>query len=212
MPELPIDPKRLKTVRDNVIRYVYEHGAGKYAWGVKRDQVKLAIGITEHELRQAYMVMREQGLIPVDYGRIDEVGLNQRGQEEAVRLGTATAMHEPATASQIIIDAHYSIVQIAGANSTQSAQLTVDQSKVSQVIAEIERELPTLDLQKVQRSEATELLADLKKLIAEKVIGAAARAIGAALAAIIKAGGSKLGEVLLDHLHIGIAAGTTISI
>jgi hypothetical protein len=211
MPEQPVDLEQLKTLRDNVIRYVYKHGAGKYAWGVKRDQVKLALGITEHELSQAYMVMREQGLIPVDYGRIGEVGLNQRGQEEAVRLGT-TAMHEPATPSQIIVDAQYSIVQIAGANSTQSAQLTVDQSKVSQVIAEIERELPTLDLQKVQRSEATELLAHLKKLVAEKVIGAAARAIGAALAAIIKAGGSKLGEVLLDHLHIAVAAGTTISI
>ncbi|WP_166299784.1 hypothetical protein [Bradyrhizobium sp. 2S1] len=108
MPEQPIDPKRLKTVRDNVIRYVYEHGAGQYAWGVKRDQVKSALGITEHDLRQAYMVMREQGFTP-DYGPIDVIGLNQRGQEEAVRLGTATAMHEPATPSQIIIDAHYCV-------------------------------------------------------------------------------------------------------
>ncbi|UGY21832.1 hypothetical protein HU675_0027905 [Bradyrhizobium septentrionale] len=207
MPEQPIDPKRLKTLRDNVIRYVYEHGAGKYAWGVKRDQVKSALGITEHDLQRAYMVMREQGLTP-DYGLLSDVGLNQRGQEEAVRLGTATAMHEPAMPSQITIEAHYSIVQVAGANSTQSAQLTVDQSKVSQVIAEIERELPTLNLQKAERSEASDLLAHLKKLIAENVIGAATRAIGAALAAIIKVGGSKLGEVLMDHLHIGIAAGT----
>lgn len=99
-------------------------------------------------------------------------------------------------------------MQVAGANSTQSAQLTVDQSKVSQVIAGIERELPTLNLQKAERSEASDLLAHLKKLIAENVIGAATRAIGAALAAIIKVGGSKLGEVLMDHLHIGIAAGT----
>jgi len=212
MPEQPIDPEQLKTLRDNVIRYIYKHGAGKYAWGVKRDQVKRALGITEHELSQACMVMREQGLIPLDYGRINEVGLNQQGQEEAVRLGAVTAMHEPATPSQITIEARYSIVQVAGANSTQSAQLIIDQSKISQVIAEIERELPTLNLQNVQRSEATDLLAHLKKLIAENVIGAATRAIGAALAAIIKAGGSKLGEVLLDHLHIGIAAGTVFSI
>jgi hypothetical protein len=202
-----MDPKRLKMLRDNIIRYVYEHGAGQYAWSVKIEQVEQVLGITKHELRQAYMVMREQGLTP-DYGPINAIGLNQRGQEEAVRLGTATAMHEPTTPSQIIVDAHYSIVQIGGANSTQSAQLTVDQSKVSQVIVAIERELPTLDLQKVQRSEATDLLAHLKKLIAENVIGAPARAVGAALAAIIKAGGSRLGEVLMDHLHIAVAAGT----
>jgi hypothetical protein len=210
MPEEPIDSKHLKTMRDSVIRYVYEHGAGKYAWGVKRDQVKQALGITEHELRQVFMLMREQGLTP-DYGPINDVGLSHRGQEEAVCLGTATAMHEPAP-SPITIEAHYSIVQVAGANSTQSAQLSIDQSKVSQVIDQIERELPSLNLQKAERSEAAELLTHLRKLIAENVLGAATRAIGAALAAIIKAGGSKLGEVLLDHLHIGIAAGTTISI
>jgi hypothetical protein len=81
------DLTRLKTLRDRVIRYVYEHGAGQYAWAVKRDQVKQALGITEHELRQVYMMMLEQGLTP-DHGALDAVGLSQRGQEEAERLGT----------------------------------------------------------------------------------------------------------------------------
>jgi hypothetical protein len=210
MTEQPVDLKRLRILRDSVIRYVYEHGAGKYAWGVKRDQVKQVLGITEHELRHVFMLMREQGLTP-DYGPINDVGLNQRGQEEAVRLGTTTAMHESAQPS-ITIQAHYSIVQIAGPNSTQNAQLSIDQSKVSQLIDEIERELPSLSLQKAERSEAAELLTHLRKLVTEKVLDAATRAIAATLAAIIKAGGSKLGEILLDHLHIGVAAGTTISI
>jgi hypothetical protein len=203
-----MDSSRLKALRDSVIRYVYDHGAGKYAWGVKRDQVKQSLGITEHELRQVFMLMREQGLTP-DYGRINDVGLSHQGQEEAIRLGTVP-MHEPAQ-QPVTINAHYSIVQVAGANSTQSAQLSIDQSKVSQVIDQIEKELPSLNLQKAERSEASELLTHLRKLIAENVTGAATRAIGAALSAIIKAGGSKLGEVLLDHLHIGVAAGTTLT-
>jgi hypothetical protein len=197
----PKDLKRLKEMRDKVIRYVYEHGAGNWKWGVDRDQVKQALGITEHELRNVYMLMIEQHLVP-EGGSISDIGLSERGQEEAVRLGTSTAMHEPSPAP-ITINANYSIVQVAGANSTQSAQLSIDQSKVSHVIDQIEKELPSLNLQPVERAEASDLLTSLRKLITEKLPGAAARAVGAALAAIITAGGSKLGEILLSLLHIG---------
>ena len=196
----PNDLKRLKDMRDRVIRYVYEHGAGNWKWGVNRDQVTQALGITKHELLKIHMIMIEQGLVS-EGGSISDIGLSERGQEEAVRLGTSTAMHEPSPAP-ITIHANYSIVQVAEANSTQSAQLSIDQSRVSQVLDQIDKELPSLNLQPAERSEASALLGSLRKLITEKLSSAAVRAIGAALAAIITAGGSALGQALLDLLHI----------
>ena len=201
MTKEPISPGRLKQLRDQVILYVYEHGAGNSGWGVNGDEVKHALKINDHEIQKVVMLMMEQGMLPTR-GKITDIGLSERGQQEAIRLGSGIAMQEPTAPSQTVIHANYSIVQVAGANSSQNAQLSIDQSKFIQVIDEIEKELPSLNLQPLERTEAGDLLASLQKMITEKLPSAAVRATGAALAAIITAGGSKLGGVLMDLLHI----------
>jgi hypothetical protein len=200
MPNEPISPTRLRQLRDQVIRYVYEHGAGQWGWGVPLEQVENALGITSQELQTIGMLLREQRLLP-DHGSITNIGLNSKGQVEGERLGPSVPMQEPEP-SPMVIHANYSIVQVAGANSTQSAQLAVDQSQLINIMEQIEKELPTLKLEPREREEAKDLLGSLRKQLADKLPGAASRAIGAALAAIIMDGGSKLGQVLLDILHI----------
>jgi hypothetical protein len=53
----------------------------------------------------------------------------------------------------------------------------VDQSRVSQVLDQIERELPNLNLQPAARTEASDLLEALRKLIPQKIQSATTRAI-----------------------------------
>lgn len=89
MPNQKIDPQRLKDLRDKVLLYVYEHGAGEWGWCVKREEVKRALGIDEDELRNVHILMINQGLHG-DNGLISDVCLSEKGQEEAVRLGAAT--------------------------------------------------------------------------------------------------------------------------
>jgi hypothetical protein len=200
MPNESMSSARLRQLRDQVIRYVYEHGAGKWGWGVPLEQVQKALGISSQELQTITMLLIEQGLF-AKHGPISNIGLSSEGQDEAVRLGSGIPMREPSQ-TPMVIHANYSVVQVAGANSTQSAQLAVDQSQITNVMEQIEKELPTLNLEPHERQEAKDLLGSLRKEISDKLPGAAARAIGAALAAIIMAGGSELGQVLLDVLHI----------
>ena len=200
MSDQPIDPARLKSLRDQVIRYVYANGASNYGWGVKMDKVQEALGITRRELQTVYMLMMEQGL-SAEQGMIADIGLSKNGQEEALRLGAETPMHEPRQ-GPITINANYSIVQVAGDNSSQSGQVSIDQSEVTQIIDQIEKEIPSLNLTDGERAEAKDLLTSLRELIMKQLPGAAMRAVGAALSAIITAGGSKLGELLMKLLHI----------
>jgi hypothetical protein len=200
MPNDPIPPARLRQLRDLVIRHVYEHGAGKSGWGVPLWQVQKALSISRSELQAVTMVMIEQGLLS-KRGSIGDIGLSSEGQDEAARLGGGVPMREQPP-SPIVIHANYSVVQVAGANSTQSAQLVVDQSRLTNVLEQIEKEIPNLNLEPGEREEAHGLLTSLRKVISDKLPEAATRAIGAALASVIMTGGSKLGQVLLDVLNI----------
>jgi hypothetical protein len=103
----------------------------------------------------------------------------------------------------IHIHTSYSVVQVAGAHSSQSAQLTLNHSKVIQILNEIERELPKLKLAPGEREEANGLVASLRKALRD-LPGAGARAIGGALAAILTSAGSELGKRLLDSMGLGL--------
>jgi hypothetical protein len=197
-----ISAVRLRQLRDQVIRYVHEHGAGNWGWGVPQKEVQQALGITEHELRTVIVLLMEQNLLP-DHGSISDVGLNERGQDEAARLGSLPMQEPPRT--QMTIHANYSIVQFGGSNSTQNAQLSVDQSTISAILNQIERELPELPLEATKREEAVGILATLRKIIVEKLPAAGARVLSAALASILTDAGSQLGKRLLDAL--GISSG-----
>jgi hypothetical protein len=162
----PIPPPRLKQLRDQVIRFVYEHGAGKWGWGVPFDEVSAALGITKPDLRTIVAVLRDQRLL--SQADLSDIGLNEKGQEEAARLGSMP-MHERSPPA-ITINAGNSIVQVAGAHSAQTAQLsTVDQSKVNAILDQIESELPQLSLEAGKRDEATGIAATLRKALLEKM-------------------------------------------
>lgn len=111
-------------------------------------------------------------------------------------------MNEPKESPTHVV-AYNSIVQIAGAHSNQSAQLSIDQSKVTEIINQIENELPSLKLPDAERKTASTLLADLRKMISEKLSASAVQVVAQALVALITDGGSSLGSILLDALNIG---------
>jgi hypothetical protein len=200
MPNEPIPAARLRQLRDQVIRYVYEHGAGKWGWGVPIDQVERALGITGTELRTVSMLLREQGLLP-NHGSLTNIGLNQEGQEEAARLGSLP-MHEPSQPATII-HANYSIVQVAGAHSSQTANLSIDQSQITTLLDQIERELPQLELETGKRDEAIGILGALREALLHKLPAAGVRVLAAGLSGIITEAGSELGKRLLEALGMG---------
>ena len=80
-----IAPARLQTPRERILRYVYEHGAGRPAWSVPADQVRRALQMTRDETVAASMLMYEQGLIAHN-SPIRSIGLSDAGQREAERL------------------------------------------------------------------------------------------------------------------------------
>ncbi|MBS7542533.1 hypothetical protein [Ancylobacter oerskovii] len=193
-----ISPQRLREVRDQILRYVYEHGAGHPSWDVETYKIKTAIGATADEFERATMLIYEQGLM--GGGQIGSIGLNQRGQMEAERLGVAVPMRDP-DLSGLTIHANYSVVQVAGANSSQNAALQVGITDLARILSEIEVILPSLPLTKEERAEATDLTSTLKSG-ANTLKGGALRAIGGALSSILTGAGSGLGKTLAEAIGI----------
>jgi hypothetical protein len=192
----------LRAARDRVISYIYENGTSNYGWSMPIDDIVANAGVDKFELREVVGVLVNQGFM--SKSTMDSIGLNQRGQAEAERLGPAVPMRASA-ATGLHIDARYSIVQVAGANSTQNATQSFDASAVTQLLSEIEQELPTLDLAPAVRGEAEGLLGSLKESAKKGASDAVARAVGGALGAILTAAGSPLGKSLL--MLLGISAG-----
>jgi hypothetical protein len=52
-----VTPRRLREIRDQILRYVYEHGAGRPAWSPPSDQVRRALHTTRDETVAASMLM-----------------------------------------------------------------------------------------------------------------------------------------------------------
>jgi hypothetical protein len=164
------------------------------------DQIQTALNISRAEIGAVGMLLVNQGLTAHSVP-MGSFGLNSSGQAEAERLGVLVPMTDPPAPSSIHINANYSVVQIAGSNSSQSGTLNANHSMIQQVLSEIERTLPSLNLEPAAREEAAGLLSTLKTQL-HNLPGAAGRAIAAALASLLKAGGSDLGHALIKHFGI----------
>jgi len=88
-----VNPRRLREIRDQILRYVYAHGAGQPAWSVPGDQVRRALRITRDETTAASMLMYEQGLIAHN-SPVGSIGLSAAGQSEAERLRGSSIGHK----------------------------------------------------------------------------------------------------------------------
>ena len=131
------------------------------------------------------------------------IGLSASGQSEAEQLGPDILMRDRTlqTPSTVHVNASYSVVQIAGPHSSQTAQLSVDQSRIAQIVDQIERELTSLNMSETARGEAAGLVTSLRKAMSQ-LPAAGLRAISAALAGVLTAAGSELGKKLMDAIRI----------
>ena len=196
MPEqIPYD--RLMELRNRVLIYVLERGAGQPKGYVPLDEMKRELDLQRDEYRAVYLNLHQAGLAHTNATNT-AIYLTDAGRLEAERM---KAGDRPGTGS-MHIDARYSVVQIAGAGSTQTASLSIDQQRVLTLVEEIEQKLPNLPLSPAQRDEATSLADALRKAVRE-LPAAGARAIGAALAALLTGAGSDLGHRLMEALQIG---------
>jgi hypothetical protein len=201
---LSVDNKRLRRVRDAILRYAYERGAGMPYFSVDYHKLQADLGITSEEFSSATMLMMNQGLLPGSgQGIVGTLGLSERGQAEAESLGPDVLLREPTSSQTVHINAAYSVVQVAGAGSTLTASLQVDQSSIEAVLKQIEAELPKLPINPATREQAEGLVASLRQGLAAKIGHAGLRAIGAALTGILSGAGSALGKGLAGLLGIG---------
>ncbi|MBP1847999.1 hypothetical protein J2046_006284 [Rhizobium petrolearium] len=191
----------LRFARDRVIAYIYENGASNYGYSMPIDDILANTGLNNFQIRDVVGLLINQGLM--SKSTMDSIGLNQQGQAEAERLGPTIAMRAPLSPNYQI-DARYSIVQIAGANSTQNATQSFDSGALTELLGEIERTLPTLEMQPAARTEAQGLIEALKGSAIKGAADAVTRAVGGALSAILSAAGSPLGKSLLVLLGISI--------
>lgn len=193
----PISPARLRAVRDQVLKFVYESGASRPAWSVPDGDVVRGLGITRSEYGAAANLLLEQRHLSIC--PVGSIGLSASGQSEAEHLGVLVPMADPPAPSAISIHANYSVVQIAGPNSHQSGN--VGHTESHQLLNQIERALPSLNLEPATREEASGLLAALKNQLSN-LTTAAGRPIAGALASLLTAGGSDLGHALMKHFGI----------
>ena len=201
---MAISTQRLKQVRDLVIRYIYDNAADRH-FVVPEGEIAPAIGADREEVVAAVRLMYSQGMLDGNpFAYIGSCGLGERGQLEAERLGPLVSLREPEAPQSITVHANYSTVQIAGANSSQSATNTIQQNDLSGLLSQIEASIPSLEVGEAVKQEAKGLLDALKSGMAGKLADAGMRAIGAALASILVAAGSPLGQSLQQALGIAI--------
>ncbi|MBA4776687.1 MAG: hypothetical protein H2044_13610 [Rhizobiales bacterium] len=191
----------LKAARDRVLAYIYEHGAANYGYSMKIDDIVKNAGVNQMELRDVVNVLINQGLM--SKSTMDSIGLNNDGQSEAERLIPTVPMRAIHNAG-LHIDARYSIVQIAGENSTQSANQTIDASEMTQLLSQIEESLPSLAMEPAAKQEASGLLDALKRGASRGTADAVTRAVAASLSGLLTAAGSPLGKSLLVLLGISV--------
>jgi hypothetical protein len=169
------------------------------AWSVPTEDIQQVLSITRAEIGAVGNLLQDQGLL--QSCPVGSIGLSQSGQIEAERLGVLVPMTDPPAPSSINIHANYSVVQIAGLNSNQSGSVVADRLDVQQILSQIERELPSLNLEPAAREEAAGLIASLKSQLTD-LPAAAGRAIAGALSSLLTAGGSDLGHALMKHFGI----------
>jgi hypothetical protein len=114
--------QRLRALRDNAIRYVYEQGASQPNWDVPARQVQDAIGATKQDFDALVLMLHTQGMLAM--GQMNHIGLSPKGQQEAERLDPITSWSEASRppAPPIIVSntEQGAVVQInTGANSTE---------------------------------------------------------------------------------------------
>jgi hypothetical protein len=187
--------RSIRDIRDQIIRYVYENGAGEWEFAVDAAQVQSELGVSDDEFQKACMLLATQDLLG---GYIGAIGLNEAGQREAEAIGPTTSFRAEARPQSVTVNAQYSVVQIAGSGSTQTGAVHIDRGALQALIDEVTRELPKLDMSEAARAEASDLAEALKNT--EGMRPAAVRATAAALSGILTAAGSALGKRILELL------------
>jgi hypothetical protein len=191
-----VSQKRLREIRDMAIRYVYEHGGA--ACAVASDKLDRALGLSPQEAGALRLVWVQQGLSMGGLGHLQQYCLGPAGQEEAERLGVEVPMRakkDEAAQQHVVIHAGaYSVVQVGGSHTTQTGSVSIEASQTLKLLDEIERALPTLDLEPTIKEEAKGWVATLREMVTKKMPAVGARAVGAALDGSHENGGQRLGR------------------
>lgn len=196
-----IDPRRLRELRDAAILYLYNHTAAS-SFNISSHELASQIGASGREFDAVIRLMMSQGLEGNTFTTIGSVGLSSAGLDEAERLGPSIRMRAKADESALMIHANYGVIQVAGDNSNQTASMTLSDHSITALLNEIDVALPGLPLDDRAKTEAKALLQSLADGIRTKLNDAGMRAIGAALAGVLIAAGSDLGQRLMRALHI----------
>jgi hypothetical protein len=176
----------LTELKRKTIHYLYEHGMHQPKRRVLIDDLRQAIGIESSEYKPLFLLLFNSGLV----GTTGPVHISDRCRVQAA---------ENATSPGVVIHANYSVVQVAGADSVQTAHAVI--KEVTGILNEIEQQIPKLNIPPETKTHASALLNGLRQGIGT-LSNAVISAIAGSLAGILTQAGSDLGERLLTALGI----------
>lgn len=197
----PIDNVSLRRLRDMMLLYLYEQGAGTPYWGASISDIKKALNMGGREFASAANLLQHQGLL--SRAPMGSLGLSLAGQHEAERLQPQVSFRDPQeqVSSRVTVgDNMQGIIQIGASHSHQSAAVHIDLSSALQLVAEIELAVKELELAPEKRADALELISSLQTGLRGRIGSAANKALATALDGILKGAGSEAGKRLLEYL------------
>lgn len=170
-------------------------------FSVDARKLQADLGLSADELHEAHMVLINQNLTPGPrQGIVGMIGIGERGQAEAERLGPTVALRDPPPPTSIVATGDNSIFQFAGANSVQNATANWHSADVRQVLNQIEHAIPELAISPEQKTQARGLLESLRHAVSSSLPSAGLAAIAGTLSSLLDSAGSELGKVLIDAI------------
>lgn len=194
-----MDGQTKRRLRDAALIYLYENGRAP-SLSVPDEELRRYLGVSKLDFAEVQNLIMSQGMTQGVI--VGLTTLSRDGQDEAERLGPRVLMKDPPPPTSVHIGVNYGIAQIGGAGSSQTASQTIDQSQVSVLLDQIEREIPTLSLPPAAKEEAKDALASLRKAAIEEGSKAGARMLAAGLSDLLRQGGSALCERLPELFKI----------
>lgn len=158
-----VSTQRLRQLRDMTLRYLYENAATSIGFNMPMQEVATALGMSQEELQAVSVVFFNQGLSGGRGQTINGFNLSSYGQQEAERVGPAVLLRDPPSPAHVTIHANYSVVQVGGANSTQTATLSLDSAPIEATLRQIEEELRRLNIPEAAKAEAAGLIAAVRE-------------------------------------------------
>lgn len=193
----------LRQLRDRVILYLYEKGAGTPQWFVPAENIVRDLGIAKHDIQSLIQLLMSQGFSD-NRCPMGSVNLTLAGQQEAERLGPVTSWSEahrpPPPPIHVSHVSGGAVVQLnTGANSTQNLTVSKEDGERFAILEDVYRHLGDLNLARQDREAVEGSLEALKTSLVTNQRGSLS-ALASSAAALLRHASTRVATGLADRL------------